>query len=303
VRARRFAGSVVNELKADVVVSHGPWVHVVLGQGVPKDVPIAFFLHGPVTGDWLDRLAGLRPPEVVFTNSEYSRGTIRRAFPGSPSQVVRCVLPDRSAPGERETARSSMGVRSEIVLLQVSRLERWKGHTLLLDALARLRVGRSWTLWIAGGPQRPTEASYLEELRTRTKELGLGERVRFLGERTDIPELLSAADIFCQPNLEPEPLGLSIVEALSAGVPVVSTRAGGPAEYLDSSCAFLLEEKNPDVLAKGLAALIEDEPLRLEMGKQARHVYEREFEPTVCDLRFSEALGSLLKAGKAVTWA
>jgi glycosyltransferase involved in cell wall biosynthesis len=196
-----------------------------------------------------------------------------------------------------------MGVRSEVVLLQVSRLERWKGHTLLLDSVSRLKVNQNWTLWIAGGPQRPTEASYLNELQARTRELGLEKRVRFLGERTDVPELLSAADVFCQPNLEPEPLGLSFVEALSAGVPVVSTRAGGPAEYLDPSCAFLLEEKAPDVLAKGLASLIEEESLRVEMGKHARRLYEREFEPTVCDLRFSEALGSLARAGKAMTWA
>src|SRR5262249_1926445 len=129
VRARQFTRSLTRELSPHVVVSHGPWAHVVLGGGVPTSVPRVFFLHGPATGDWLDWLASLRPPVSVLTNSEYSRRTVEAAFPGISSQVVRYVLPDQSAPTARERIRSSLGVGSEVVLLQVSRLERWKGHT------------------------------------------------------------------------------------------------------------------------------------------------------------------------------
>src|SRR5262249_48865526 len=160
-----------------------------------------------------------------------------------------------------------------------------------------MRVSQSWVLWIAGGAQRPAEARYLDQLYERVAELHLTERVRFLGERADVPQLLAAADIFCPTNLEPEPLGLSIVEALSAGLPVVTMRAGGPAEFLDPSCAVLLDGQDPDLLATQLARLAQDEQARRVMGKHARHLYEREFEPVVCSAKFSEALGRVATSG------
>jgi glycosyltransferase involved in cell wall biosynthesis len=195
-----------------------------------------------------------------------------------------------------------LGIGSEVVLLQVSRLERWKGHTLLLDALARMRVSQPWVLWIAGGVQRPAEARYLDELRERVAQLHLTERVRFLGERADVPQLLAAADIFCQTNLEPEPLGLSIVEALSAGLPVVTTRAGGPAEFLNPSCAVLVDDQDPGLLATQLARLLQDEEGRRAMGSHARDLYEREFEPGVCSDKFSEVLGKLASSPTETAW-
>jgi glycosyltransferase involved in cell wall biosynthesis len=171
-----------------------------------------------------------------------------------------------------------------------------------LDALARVRARQRWVLWIAGGAQRPAEARYLDELRERVAQLHLTESVKFLGERADVPQLLAAADIFCQTNLEPEPLGLSIVEALSAGLPVVTTRAGGPAEFLDPSCAVLVDEQDPNLLATQLARLVEDEEGRRVMGKHARHLYEREFEPGVCSEKFSEVLGKVASSATETAW-
>ena len=66
-------------------------------------------------------------------------------------------------------------------------------------------------------------------------------RVTFLGERRDVAALLAAADIHCQPNTAPEPFGLAFVEALHAGVPVVTTDAGGAREIVTPACGILVE--------------------------------------------------------------
>ena len=76
------------------------------------------------------------------------------------------------------------------VIIQASRLERWKGQELLLRALGRLTDVSGWMCWIAGGAQRPAEADYLAELRLTADRFGLAERVRFLGQRSDVPHLL-----------------------------------------------------------------------------------------------------------------
>ena len=111
--------------------------------------------------------------------------------------------------------------------MQTSRLEAWKGQSLLIAALGRLRDRSGWVAWIAGGAQRPHEQEYLARLAADSEAAGISDRVRFLGQRSDVAELLAAADVHCQPNLWPEPFGIAFVEALYAGLPVVSARGGG----------------------------------------------------------------------------
>ena len=119
---------------------------------------------------------------------------------------MRCPVEfDRSAARcDRAQVRAALGTPSEaVVILQASRMQAWKGHRLLIDALGELRANPRWVCWIAGGAQRPGEADYEREMRTRVQRLGLEGRVKFLGQRSDVPALMGAADVFCQPNLGP----------------------------------------------------------------------------------------------------
>jgi len=145
-------------------------------------------------------------------------------------------------------------------------MESWKGHLLHLRALALLRSNPAWTCWFVGGAQRPEEHDYLAKLRELAVNLAISERVRFLGERSDVPELLASADIFCQPNQEPEPFGISFIEALLASLPVVSTSIGGALEIIDSSCGILTAPNDVEALARALRALVESRELRQELG-------------------------------------
>jgi len=152
------------------------------------------------------------------------------------------------------------------VILQVSRFEWWKGHLLHLEALSRLKTTRAWVCWMVGGPQTPADQRQFDEVRRTAERLGLAERVRFLGQRSDVPQLLAGADIFCQPNQGPEPFGIVFVEALWAGRPVVSTAMGGVLEIVDESCGVLVEPDSPDSLAAALDRLIESPDLRSRLG-------------------------------------
>jgi glycosyltransferase involved in cell wall biosynthesis len=89
-----------------------------------------------------------------------------------------------------------------------------------------------------------------------------------LGQRSDVPDLLQAADLFCQPNTGPEPFGIVFIEALYAGLPVVSTNMGGAAEIIDESCG-LLTDPEPDAVADALYRLVTDSELRLRLASKA----------------------------------
>jgi glycosyltransferase involved in cell wall biosynthesis len=161
-----------------------------------------------------------------------------------------------------------LGVSDDTVaIIQVSRMEAWKGHRLHLDALAKLKDNPRWICWMVGGAQRPAEREYMREIQEKSVRLGIGDRVRFLGQRSDVPSLLAAADIFSQPNLGAEPFGIVFIEALAAGLPVVTTAMGGPKEIIDESCGIVAPPRDAEVVAAGLRRLIDSAEVRTRLGR------------------------------------
>ncbi len=184
--------------------------------------------------------------------------------------MVYCPL----APPERDYSNADRtATRAELntpedstVIIQVSRMEALKGHALHLEALGLLSDLPNWVCWQVGGTQRSQEAQYLEELKRTAARLGITERVRFLGQRSDVERLLAAADLCCQPNTGPEAFGLAFIEALYAGLPVVTTGMGGACEVVDDSCGVLVPPGAPIALATSLRHLILDRALRVNLG-------------------------------------
>jgi glycosyltransferase involved in cell wall biosynthesis len=153
-----------------------------------------------------------------------------------------------------------------VVIIQASRLEPLKGQIVLLLALAQQHDIPAWVCWIAGGVQRPHEAQYLQKLHTQVQKLGIADRVQFLGQRADVSRLLAAADIYCQPNIEPETFGIAFVEALYAGLPVVTTAIGGGLEIVDESCGRLVAPNDANALSQVLRLLITNSGERADLA-------------------------------------
>jgi glycosyltransferase involved in cell wall biosynthesis len=156
------------------------------------------------------------------------------------------------------------------VVLTCARLDEQKGHDVLLRAAARL-PGVAFAL--AGeGPER----SRLEAL---AAELGIAERVLFLGYRTDIPQLLAACDVFALPSLY-EGSSLAVLEAMAARRAVVSSAIGGTDELIDDGeNGILVAPGEVDPLAAALRGLLADEERRAALGQRARARVEADFTP------------------------
>ncbi|MDR3638946.1 MAG: glycosyltransferase family 4 protein [Isosphaeraceae bacterium] len=255
----------------DVVVSHGCWPHMLFGPAARQyGRPLVYWMHDLAQGThWIDRRAARTSPDLALANSQCTAEALPRLFPRAPRAVFYCpVSPPTVDPAEaRAPIRDELATPPSVtVILQSSRLERWKGHALLLAALGQLRDRPNWVAWIAGGAQRPSEQAYRDELIATANEAGIADRVRFLGQRSDVPRLLAAADIHCQPNTGPEPFGIAFIEALYAGRPVVSTRLGGAAEIVDDTCGILVPPGDANTLAEALTRLIDDPDARARLG-------------------------------------
>jgi glycosyltransferase involved in cell wall biosynthesis len=130
-----------------------------------------------------------------------------------------------------------------------SRLAPWKGQHVVLHALTKLPGVNC----IIAGEALFGEDAYAAELKRTVNELGLSDRVHFLGQRSDVPRLMRAVDVVIHPSIDPEPFGRTLVEAMLAGVPVIATNNGAAPDILDQGRAgSLIAPNDPEVLAKAI---------------------------------------------------
>jgi glycosyltransferase involved in cell wall biosynthesis len=271
--ARRQLRQLLSSEPFDAVVCHMSWPMAVFGRAVKdSNTRLAFWAHDAIHGrTWLERWAAGVVPDLIIGNSLFTQGTIVQLFPDTPCSVIYypvLLRQQEAACKIREEVRKELGALNDTVaIIQVSRMEAWKGHLLHLEALSRLKHDKRWVCWMVGGAQRPVEQEYMRSIEQRAIDLGIGDRVLFLGQRSDVPRLLAAADIFSQPNMGPEPFGIVFIEALSAGLPVVTTSMGGPKEIINASCGMVVPPEHPEFLAASLQQLIDSPALRSKLGQ------------------------------------
>ncbi len=175
---------------------------------------------------------------------------------GVPKNQV-CVVydgvdPGRAQSGSRERGRRSLAVeKDDRLFVVVASLERAKGHTDLLQALPCVFGKYPQARVVLAG-----DGSLRESLVNEARRLGIGDRVGFLGYRDDVPDLLHAADLFILPS-RVESLGSSIIDAMFARVPIVTTITGGIPELVgpknpEPAVAFLAPAGDPAALAEAI---------------------------------------------------
>jgi glycosyltransferase involved in cell wall biosynthesis len=183
------------------------------------------------------------------------------------------------------------GVRRELgipdgapLIVVVSRLHELKGLDDLLDAvaiLARRRRGVHVLVvgerFMARSGEPVRDDAYQQVLERQAARLGIGDRVRFTGFRSDIPALLAASTVSVLPSLS-EGLSNTVLESMAAGVPVVTTRVGGtPEAVTDGETGLLVVPKDPGALARAIGRVLDDPALARSLGENARRRIERHF--------------------------
>jgi glycosyltransferase involved in cell wall biosynthesis len=270
-RARRKLTQLMDRTAFDVAVCHQAWPLAIFGPvAKAAGVPLVAWMHMAPARHWIDRLASRVEPDLIVCNSRFTASMV----PKTGVSVATVYCPVIATPSTAATPKVKQFIRgelntpqSDVVIVQVSRMEAWKGQQIHLEALGRLRAVPNWTCWFVGGAQKSSDVKYLTSLKHAASDLGVADRVRFTGHRSDVADVLAAADIFCQPNMEPEPFGLSLVEALAASVPVVSSSIGGALEIVDDTCGTLVPPGDSSILAAALSRLITDRGARERLAQ------------------------------------
>jgi glycosyltransferase involved in cell wall biosynthesis len=226
---------------------------------------------------------------TVVANSQYTARAVRAVAPDAGLEVVyNPVDLGRWDPGriDRVRARARLGApgRRELLLGVVAQLSPWKGQDTAIAALAlACEAGLDAHLLLIGSAKFVARATrfdneaYVARLRAQVADAGLEDRVSWLGEREDVPELVRALDALLLPSWE-EPFGRALIEAMALGVPVLATNVGGPPEILRDGCeGHLLAPRDPPAWARAIRKLAEDPERAREMGRAGRLRVEHAF--------------------------
>lgn len=221
-----------------------------------------------------ERMATLLPSRLVLACSVAAAEAQRSLRPHREVKVTTPGIetPDRLGPAELARLRTELGVPEAATIVGISgRLVRWKNHEALLRAIGRLRTaGRDVHGLVIGGEGHGLDAGYEAELRDLVRSLGIEPHVTFTGFRADSVAVTQLMDVLVNAS-RCEPFGLSVVEAMALGIPVVASGAAGPAEIIEAGrTGLLVDEPTETRLADALLSLIDDPPLRRKLGTAAR---------------------------------
>jgi glycosyltransferase involved in cell wall biosynthesis len=163
-----------------------------------------------------------------------------------------------------EAVRAELNVRpGQLLALMVGNIRAWKGQREVIAAVRLLPrdIQRRLRVCFAGATA-PVDAAYAADLRDEIARGGLEDCITFLGPRSDVADLYSAADIALHASTTPEPFGLVVPEAMSLKCAVIAASSGGPAEVITPGTGFLCNPSQPGEYAAALEQLVRDESLR-----------------------------------------
>lgn len=268
--ATRQIYDLLRSLKPDLVHVHSSKAGL-LGRIAARvaGIPSVFTAHGWAFAEGVSwkRLLVAIPSELlasglcnrIITVSDVDHALALRYSVAPPEKLITVHngMPDTSLKADPSA--------EDVTICMVARFASPKAHDLLLKALATCSLPFRLSL-VGDGPLRP-------DVERLAEDLGIRDRVNFLGNQDDVSTYLAAAQVFVLASRW-EGLPISIIEAMRAGLPVVATRVGGIPELVqDGVSGYLVEREDEIGLRDALIRLIADSSLRLRMGREARLRY------------------------------
>jgi len=303
-RIPRRIRNVVHQFRPHLVHSHLCLHYVfpsLIGRAHPRHIETMHLpghMSHPRILTWMTRIAcrrGVIPVAVSRNIAEW----VKRVYGLRDCVVIPNGIPiaDYQHPSiSRQVWRKEQGYEEgDVLFVCVARLEKLKDHAMLLEAFARgpSAEPRAHLLLLGEGACRL-------DLETRIRELKLQGKVRFLGQRSDVPEVLGSADVFVLAS-QNEGNPLSLMEAMAAGLPVVATAVGGVPELIEDLISGLLVVPGDcDGMAVAMLRLLHDAELRRTMAASAGRRAAQAFSASQMAQGYMALYESILNDGVSI---
>ncbi len=291
--------------KVDVLHAHQytPFFYALAARMVGGRPAVLFTEHGRHFPDfprrkriWTNRLLLGRGDRVVAVGQSVRRALIDNE--GIPAQRIQVVYNGidleafQPQTSDRLTVRRELGIEpDDFVVIQVARLDYLKDHATAIRTMARLLAvcPRARLLLVGEGPE-------LAKLEALVQEQQLEARVHFLGLRHDIPRLLSASDVFLLTSIS-EGIPVTLIEAMAAELPVVSTSVGGvPEVVVGGETGWLAPAGDDAALARRLLCLADAPEAGRDLGRAGRRRAEVLFAVTQMHAQYESLYQEMLRS-------
>ncbi len=266
--------------RADVINTHSStdtWLVALACLFLKRPPPLVRTRHvsAPIPNNRATRwLYGTATRHIVTTGEALRRQLIEdNGFDADRiTSIPTGMATNHFVPGDQAAARARLGLPQGAPLIGiVATLRSWKGHRYLIEAFARIEDARARLVIVGGGPQRAA-------LDAQVASLGLADRVRLVGDQADVLPWFQSLDVFALPSYANEGVPQAILQAMSCGVPVVTTPVGSIPEVVEHGrTGLLVEPQQAEPLAGALTSLLADAALRQRLGQAARREAERRF--------------------------
>jgi glycosyltransferase involved in cell wall biosynthesis len=285
---RRAFRELLHQEAPDLVYASSPHAAIAVEPVLAcAHIPWVWQIPDLVKNRWLNRLAlrpALRNSQAIMAISRATADSIVR-LGADPSKVhqVYCGVDVKSIDLAAQDAgrfRVEEGIGADVPLVGMfGQVTHWKGWHILVEAIPQVMVRFPLARFVfVGRPMTEADRRYQAALEARLVDLGLDRSVRWTGFREDVPTIMTACDVIVHASVQPEPLGVVIMEGLAARKPVICTSGGGTEEVVThNETGLAVPPGNPGALAEAVNRLLSDPPLRLQIGKKGREVVEARF--------------------------
>jgi glycosyltransferase involved in cell wall biosynthesis len=273
-RSVRDCVGLIKQIQPDLIHAHSSKAGTIarIAAAITRK-PIVFTAHGwgftpgikPLQRGlvWAAELLMSRLTDKIICVSEYDRCLALKYKVGNRRKLATVYngIPDNAPIAQPE----QLDADGKISIVMTARFEPQKDPFLAIRACQQLPA---YVRLITIG-----DGSLLAPAQKLAQELGISDRVLFLGNRRDVPEILAQSQIFLL-STHYEGLPISIIEAMRAGLPVVASNVGGVCEeVIDGENGFLVPPRDVNALVADLNKLVHDPQLRRKMGRDGRHKF------------------------------
>jgi len=295
ITAIRQLSRTISIFASDVVHSHNITsnYYCALALMGHRNIRLVNTRHGigdlPRKLKWLFGMSILRTSWVVGVCNP-ATATLQKLYPvfrkkmhTIPNGIVLDKYSLRTENSHLQLLRNLKLPEDSVMISVVARLNPVKNHAMLIDALAKVvkKIPQARLAIIGDGPTR-------KALQNQARRLALEGKLLFLGDRRDVPELLTGMDIFILPSLQ-EGHSISLLEACASGLPIIATDVGGNGEIVREGINGLLtESNNAEALADKMVQLLQNQPMREEFGRNSRSWAEIEGSVQTMVKRYQE---------------
>jgi glycosyltransferase involved in cell wall biosynthesis len=275
----------IRTLQPDLIHSNGIKTHLLTGVLNLAPIPVIWHLHDfYTTRPLIAKVLGFfrRKASAGIAISQAVAVDGQQVLKDLPISVIyngidTTAFAPESHPSEPPVSEPSISEpKPQLDIGLIATFARWKGHDLFLEAAAKVIQAlpeENLQFWIVGGAVYKTQGSQFseQELRELATHQGIIDQVVFAGFQTDVQALYHQLDIVVHASTQPEPFGMTIIEAMACGKPVIVSQAGGAAELFNPNVDALgFRPGDADALAQAMRCLIISPELRTQLAENAR---------------------------------